>query len=104
MASSPAAAYLLGHVRRKSYSATKNVGEDVAVALAATDLPSAVFVTLDKAAAFMALAELGPRRVSTPLDVWADLHARKLITKAHFDDLMDRTIKSSSLPGIPRRF
>jgi hypothetical protein len=52
----------------------------------------------------MALAELGPCRVSSPLDVWAELHARKLINKVQFDALMDRTIKTSGLPGMPRRF
>lgn len=104
LSSSAAAGYLLAHIRPRAASATKNLAEDVAIALAATDFATAVFVTLDKAAAFMALAELGPGRVTTPLDVWADLHRRRLITQEQFAALMDRTVKKSGLPGMPRRF
>ncbi len=104
LSTSPAAIYLLGHLRPRAPSATKNLGEDVAIALAATDFLDAVFVTMDKAAAFIAIAELGPGRVSTPLDVWYDLQRRDLISTEQRDTLVQRTVGQASLPGVPRRF
>jgi hypothetical protein len=104
LSTSSAAQYLLTHLRPRAPSATKNLGEDVAIALAATELLDVVFVTLDKAAAFVALAELGPGRVSTPLDVWADLHRPRLITVVQRDEMTRRTVTHGSLPGLPRRF
>jgi hypothetical protein len=103
LADSPAAKYLLTHIRPRDPSATKNLGEDVAIAIAATELTTAVFVTLDKAAAFVALAELGPARVSTPLDVWHDLASRGLISNGQRDAMVRRTICGSALPGVPLR-
>jgi len=73
----PLAALL--RLRPKEASADKNLGEDASIALAATTERAAILVTLDKTAAFVALAELGPCRVCTPFDFWADLYVRGLI-------------------------
>ena len=83
---------------------TKDVGEDASIALCAAQLVDGVFVTHDKRAAFIALAELGRGRVTTPFDLWDDLQARALIAQSTFDRLCEATLKGDhSLPGIPRR-
>jgi hypothetical protein len=101
---SAASTYFLKYLRPRAADARKNMGEDVAIALAATDEPSLVFVLRDGGAALVALAELGPGRVATPFECWHELHAAGLLTLAQRDDLHTRTHKGTALPGVPLRF
>jgi len=95
---------LYRHLRRETEASTKNLGEDVAIAFAASMDPDAVFVTMDRAAAYVALAELGPGRVATPFDLWAYLRERGNVTGPQYDRLSERTWRSFGLPGLPWRF
>lgn len=101
---SPAADLLYRHLRRASSDATEDLGEHASIAFCALMSAAAVFVTADKKAAFLALAELGSGRVATPFDLWDDLSRKGLITRVQFDALCKRTVKESGLPGLPRRF
>jgi hypothetical protein len=103
MARSSAARFLFDYLRPKATSATKNLGEDAAIAFCAVEDSDAIFVTMDKGAAFLALAELGMERVATPFDVWRDLLSRRLISHAEFSSLCEAVRKSVGLPGIPQR-
>ncbi|HZL16785.1 MAG TPA: hypothetical protein VFG23_03450 [Polyangia bacterium] len=103
-ADSAAGEMLYRHLRPKGVASTKNIGEDVAIAFAATMDSEAVFVTMDKAAAYAALAELGPGRVASPFDLWAHLLDAGHVSKAQYDRLLDRTWKGRGLPGVPWRF
>ena len=76
----PAAGMLYNHLRHNRYQSTEHLGEHASIALAATTLPTAVFVTMDKGAAFLALAELGRDRVATPYELWNWLCAEGFIT------------------------
>ncbi len=105
LASSPAGAMLWQHLRPNADSATRDLGEDASISFCATERRDAVFVTADKGAAFVALAELGPGRVATPFDLWFDLREERLITPSQCLSLCDATLKADSgLPGLPRRF
>jgi hypothetical protein len=76
-----------------------------------TQLPEAVFVTMDKGAAFVALAELGPARVATPFDVWSWLREQSLISAEQRRALDNATVdkdrgqrKKGPALRIPYRF
>jgi hypothetical protein len=103
MTGSAAANYLFQYLRPSASSATKNLGEDASIAYCAIEQTDGAFVTTDKGAAFVALAELGMGRVAAPFDLWKELLSRKLVSKAEFSDLCDWVRKSFNLPGIPRR-
>lgn len=101
----PAAAMLYEHLRLNSTHATRNLGEDASIAFCAWVRTEAIFVTQDKGAALVALAELGMGRVATPFDLWHDLAQRGLVSNAQFHALCDSTRKSDSAwPGVPMRF
>lgn len=101
----PAAEMLYGYLRPDSTHATKDLGEDASIAFCAMVRSDAFFVTQDRAAALVALAELGPGRVATPFDLWHDLEEKALISRNQCQELCDATYKSAKdlLPGIPRR-
>lgn len=99
---SKAGEILYGHLRPKAAATTKNIGEDVAIAFAAVMDPDAVFVTMDRAAAYVALAELGPGRLALPFDLWAYLLGQNYISSGQHDRLVERTWKGG-LPGVPWR-
>jgi hypothetical protein len=103
-ADSPAGEMLYRHLRVKREASTKDIGEDVAIAFAATMDPDAIFVPMDKAAAYAALAELGPGRVATPFDLWALLLGNGHISREQHDRLAERSWKGFGLPGVPWRF
>jgi len=64
----------------------------------------AVFVTQDRRAAMLALAELGRSRVAHPFDLWLHLQDRDLIRRAEFKELCRRTVTADTgLPGVPWR-
>jgi len=81
----------------------KDEGEHASIALCVHEAPEAMFVTTDKPAAYLALAELGPGRVATPFDLWADLRGRGLVSQEAFEALCDGTRKRFRLPGVPER-
>jgi hypothetical protein len=98
-------AMLWGHLRPQAAKASKDLGEDVSIAVCATELPAAIFVTMDKRAAYIALAELGRGRVATPFDLWAQLEQEGCLSAAVFRELCERTFKSDQgLDGIPKRY
>lgn len=103
MVGSEAARFLFDYLRPKASKATKNLGEDAAIAYCAVDRTDACFVTMDKIAAFLALSELGRGRVATPFDLWDDLLSGGLIKRNEFLSLCEQTYKAVSLPGVPRR-
>jgi hypothetical protein len=101
----PAAEMLYGYLRTDSTHATKDLGEDASIAFCAMVRPDALFVTQDRAAALVALAELGPGRVATPFDLWHGLEEKALISRDQCQALCAATYKSAKnlLPGVPRR-
>lgn len=103
MAGSVAASFLFEYLRPHASSATKNLGEDAAIAYCAIERTDACFVTMDKGATFLALAELGSGRVATPFDLWDDLVSKGLISPAEFSSLCELVRKSLGLPGVPQR-
>ncbi|HEU4539439.1 MAG TPA: hypothetical protein VFS00_35210 [Polyangiaceae bacterium] len=102
----PAAnAMLWEHLRPRAAEATKNLGEDVSIAVCATELPSAVFVAMDKRSVYVALAELGRGRVASPFDLWASLEQAGHISDAVFQGLCETTCKQDQgLVAVPKRF
>jgi hypothetical protein len=102
---SVAADHLFNHLRTRTENASRDLGEDASIAYCMGEDPLAVFVAMDKRAAYVALAELGPGRVASVFDCWASLRDDGLITAADFDALSNRAIKGDNgLPGLPRRF
>lgn len=99
-----AKAVLFGHLRPEDAKAKRDLGEDASIALCLVQTPEAVFVTQDKPAAYVALAELGPGRVATPYDVWSWLYERQHITEAQRDALMVATRKKDQGSQIPWRY
>jgi hypothetical protein len=101
----PAATMLFEYLRLNSTDATKNLGEDASIAFCAMERTDAIFVTQDKGAALIGLAELGLGRVATPFDLWHDLLEQGLVSKEQFQFLCESTRKSDGTwPGIPVRF
>ncbi len=92
------------HLRPNASTATRDLGEDVAIAICATEFLEGVFVTMDKRAAYIASAELGRARVATPFEAWDALERASLITIDAFRSLCRRTATNDSgLNDIPRR-
>jgi hypothetical protein len=103
MVGSEAARFLFEYLRPHAPRATKNLGEDAAIAYCAVERKDACFVTMDKGASFLALAELGSGRVATPFDLWDDLLSKGLIDPAEFLRLCELVYRSIGLPGVPQR-
>ena len=101
----PAASMLFEYLRLSSTNATRDLGGDASIAFCAMEWTDAIFVTQDKGAALVALAELGMGRVATPFDLWHELAGRGLISRDQFQLLCESTRKSDSAwPGVPARF
>ncbi len=101
MAGSPAARFLFEYLRPRASGATKNLGEDAAISYCAFERTDACFVTMDKGAAFLALAELGTGRVATPFDLWHDLLTQELVSSAEFSSLARRSISRWDSRAFP---
>jgi hypothetical protein len=100
-----AAGVLFGHLRPQAATAMRDLGEDASIAICATELPAAIFVTMDKRAAYIALAELGGARVAPPFELWDWLEHQGLITPAEYRMLCEITAKQDhGLSGVPLRF
>lgn len=98
----PAAAIFLELHREAETSVNRAEREAIAWALARAD--DAVFVTEDKLAALIALAELGRTRVAHPFDLWIELREADAVTPADFKRLCDRTKgRDQRLPRMPGR-
>jgi len=100
---SPAAAMYFGHLRPSRASQGGHVGEDESVAWCACEDTDAVFVSTDKGAIALAVAELGGHRVASPFDVWVDLRDSGLVATDDFDTVCARTAAHLALPGTPLR-
>jgi hypothetical protein len=104
-ADSAVAEMVIEHLRPDQSSSTKDLGEDVSIAYCAVQDLEATFVTTDKGAAYLALAELGPGRVASPFDLWLWLAREGLVTTEVRDALNAATArKDGASPGVPRRF
>jgi hypothetical protein len=91
------------HLRPQSASSTQDLGEHVTIAHLAIQATDGVFVTCDKGAAYLALSELGRGRVASPFDLWQWMGQQQLISPEQQQALHSATLKSGSLPGMPRR-
>lgn len=92
------------YLRKDEVEATKNVGEDESIAYCMTEASDAIFVTFDKVAAHIALAELGGARVASTFDLWFWLADKRMISERERDALCQAFLKKdSTLPGIPLR-
>lgn len=87
MIGTPAADIVFGHLRRTESRATANLAEHQSIAWLISESPEAVFVTEDKKAAFLALAELGRGRVAHSHDLWLYLRDKRLIDQTQFEKL-----------------
>lgn len=86
-----AASMLWGHLRPQN-----------ATAVCATELLDATFVTMDKRAAYVALAELGRSRVAAPFELWDWLERSGHSSVTTFRDLCALTAKrDQGLSGVP---
>lgn len=100
----PAEAYLHTHLRPLVTRATKDLGEYESIAWCLHEASDATFATTDKGAAYLALSELGPNgRVSSPYDLWKDLHTSGLLTVTELTDLCLTTAKVGSPTAPPPR-
>ncbi|MDO9016322.1 MAG: hypothetical protein Q8S73_37390 [Deltaproteobacteria bacterium] len=98
-------AYLTTHLRANVFAAKEHLGEHEAIAWCRCRDQDIVFVSMDKGAVYLALAELGRARVATPFDVWRDLLDRDWIDAVDFDRLCKWTAaRSSPQVKVPRRF
>jgi hypothetical protein len=101
----PGSKIVFEHLRTKSSSTSIDLGEDESIALCLTSLTDAVFVTMDKGAAYQALVELGPARVSSPFDLWDWLRGQELVSEKQFATLCDHVLgRDRDLAGIPLRY
>lgn len=98
-------ATVCGHFRVKYDQPTRDLGEHESIALLIHELTDAVLVVLDRRAAMLALAELGPGRVVSPFDFWHWLRAEDIIDQAAFEKLCTEVLrKDQGFPGLPVRF
>lgn len=92
---------------RVEVEATANQAEFEAIAWAAVRAEDTVFVSQDKRAAFIALAELGRPRVAHPYDLWIDLLENDIVSIADFQHLCEQTRRKEhhdkSLRRLPDR-
>ena len=102
---SPAGSVLYKHLRKSSGLTAANLAEHQTIAWAVTEKEQAVFVTSDKAAASLALAELGRSRVCHPVEFWQNLLDDGMIIKTQWQSLLQRSLREDqSLPGVPWRY
>lgn len=100
---SEAADVLYTHLRAGS-SGTADLAEHQGIAWALTEAMEACFVSRDKRALSIALAELGLGRVAHAFDLWIHLRDNELVTQDEFNELCKRTLNADQgLPGLPIR-
>ena len=96
---------LYEHLRKSSGLTAANLAEHQTIAWAVTEKEQAVFVTADRAAATLALAELGRSRVCHPVELWRNLLDDGMITDTQWQALLQRSLREDkSLPGVPWRY
>ena len=100
---SAAQRFYTDQLRPKSSESTTNVGEDVSIALLATEFDGGVFVTMDGRATLSGLLHLGPGRIETPFDCWAWLEESGHVDATSRADL-DRLTEKRIGRQRPRRF
>lgn len=85
-------------------SSTTNLAEHESIAWALAHGSDTVFVSADKRAVLIALAELGRHRVAHAFDVWIDLKQRGWLSSETFSHLCELTHKhDQGLPRLPSR-
>lgn len=94
MIGTPAFDIVHSHLRQTASRATANLAEHQAIAWIISERRDGVFVTGDKKAAFLALAELGCGRVAHPHDLWLYLRDQGRVDQAQFDGLSQTTCRS----------
>jgi len=102
MTDTPAFHTAHNHLRRTESRPTANLAEHQAIAWIIHERPDAVFVTGDKKAAFLALAELGCGRVAHTYDLWLHLRDERLLDQNQFRNLCEDTRKTDQT-AIPLR-
>ena len=103
---SPAGRILYNHLRTStSRPTTANLAEHESIAWAMADPAGedSIFVTRDKLAAMLALAELGRGRVCHPYEFFEYLFNRGYLTEQQFGDLVDLTRKADQSIPTPWR-
>jgi hypothetical protein len=103
MMDSEASEILYSHLSQPTGTNT-NLAENEAIAWALVKRNDAIFVTVDKRAALLALAELGCGRVAHAFDLWLHLREQDLISPDQLVQLCEDTKKSDqSLNNLPLR-
>jgi hypothetical protein len=95
---------LYSHLR-VNHGGTANLAENESIAWALTDSTGeSVFVTQDKHAALLALAELGRGKVCHPYELWEALLSSNVIDREQFTALMNAVCsRDKSIPDTPWR-
>lgn len=97
-------AWNLLYTLRLPSAGTADLAEHEAIAWALLERPDAVFVTSDKGAAALALAELGRGRVAHTFDLWLHLLEERLVSAIEFQQLCESTQRrGTGLPRMPER-
>ena len=102
MMGSHAADIVYNHLRPTASRATANLAEHQSIAWVISERQDAVFVTEDKKAAFLALAELGAGHVAHSHDLWLHLRDEKLVDQTQFEYLCQATCRTDQ-SDIPLR-
>lgn len=80
-----------------------DMAEHESISWAQSEGPDAVFVSADRAAIMIALAELGRGRVASAFDLWLDLHDKGWLSDVEFERACDLTYNHVRDGGLPRR-
>ena len=97
-----AADIVYSHLRRTASRAAANLAEHQCIAWIIAERRDAVFVTEDRKAAFLALAELGRGRVAHAHDLWLYLRDERLVDRKQFENLCRATCRNDR-SDIPLR-
>ena len=93
---------LHNHLRPTTSRPTANLAEHQAIAWIISERRDGIFVTEDKKAAFLALAELGCGRVAHSHDLWLYLRDEGIINPLQFANLCKATCRTDR-SDIPLR-
>ena len=100
---SPAGEVLYRHLRVGA-EGTANLAEHQALAWMIAVEDDATLVTMDKAAAYLGLSEVGRGKVSHPYELWEYLRSESRVSENEYELLIEQTRKrETSLPGVPWR-
>lgn len=90
---------------RVDQSTSVNLAEHQAIAWGIVEERRAVFVTSDRVATTLSLAELGRSRVCHPFEFWKELEQAGLIANPAWTALCGRLLRAEQrMPGIPWRY